>query len=179
MTSPPIHALDFSVVRDLRKGEGLTLDELSQRSGLSVSVLSKLERNRNLVELETLYRLARAFRLSASDLLSLAESVAAHRKSAERYRSGPFDFEKLSFQGIDCFRATAPAGESLKHPEAHGDEFEICWVQSGRIRIVLPREQHDLGPGEALKFDAVLEHTYEILEDAELFIVHLTKTHRF
>ena len=30
-----------------------------------------------------------------------------------------------------------------------------------------------------VKFDAMLEHTYEILEDAELTIVHLTKQHRF
>lgn len=177
--SPAINHLDFSIVRDLRKREGLTLEELSRRCGLSVSVLSKLERNQNLVELETLYRLARAFDLSASDLLALAESVSAHRKTAERYRSGPFDFEKVAFQGIDCFHATARSGESLSHPEAHGDEFEICWVLRGRVRISLPRETHELSAGEALKFDAILEHTYEILDDAELTIVHLTKPHRF
>ncbi|PAW69248.1 MAG: hypothetical protein B9S38_10230 [Verrucomicrobiia bacterium Tous-C4TDCM] len=171
--------LDFSVVRDLRKREGLTLDALSARCGISISVLSKLERNHNAVELETLYRIARAFGLSASDLLSLAESVAAHRKSATRYRSGPFDFGKLSFQGIDCFHATAKAGGSLTHPEAHGDDHEICWVLRGRVAVTLPRERHELAAGEALKFDAMLEHTYEILEDAELTIVHLTKQHRF
>jgi transcriptional regulator with XRE-family HTH domain len=176
---PAINHLDFHIVRELRRREGLTLEELSRRSGLSVSVISKLERNQNLVELETLYRLARAFDLSASDLLALAETVSAHRKVAQPYRSGPFDFQKLSFQGIDCFHATAKVGDSLTHPEAHGDEFEICWVLRGRIRIRLPREQHELAAGEALKFDAVLEHTYEILEEADLTIVHLTKPHRF
>lgn len=179
MPSSPIESLDFSVVRELRKREGLTLDDLAQRSGLSISVLSKLERNQNLVELETLYRLARAFHLSATDLLSLAESIAAHHKSVERYRSGPFDFEKLSYQGIDCFHATAMAGGTLSKPEAHGDELEICWVRKGVVRITLSHEQHELSPGEALKFDAALEHTYEIIEDAELFITHLTKSHRF
>lgn len=179
MQPSPIATFDFSIVRQLRKREGLTLEELSQRSGLSISVLSKLERNQNLVELETLYRLARAFRLSASDLLSLAESVSAHPKPVERYRSGPFHFEKLSYQGIDCFHAIATAGGTLNKPEAHGDEFEICWVRAGRIRITLSHEHHELGPGEALKFDAALEHTYEILEDAELTIIHITKSHRF
>jgi transcriptional regulator with XRE-family HTH domain len=179
MSSTLFETLDFSVIRDLRKREGLTLGELSLRCGISNSVLSKLERNQNAVELETLYRIARAFGLSASDLLSLAESVTAHRKSTVRYRSGPFDFEKLSFQGIDCFHATAKAGDSLARPEAHGDENEICWVLRGRIAISLPRERHELVSGEALKFDAMLEHTYEILEDAELTIIHLTKQHRF
>lgn len=179
MQSPSIASLDFSIVRTLRKREGLTLEELSQRAGLSISVLSKLERNQNLVELETLYRLARAFNLSASDLLSLAESIAAHPKTGEHYNSGPFEFEKLSFRGIDCFHATATAGGTLSKPEAHGDDLEICWVHSGRIRIILSHEQHELGPGQALKFDAALEHTYEIIQDATLTIIHLTKSHRF
>jgi len=179
MQSASIKSLDFSVVRSLRRREGLTLEELSRRSGLSISVLSKLERNQNLVELETLYRLARAFGLSASDLLSLAESVAAHPKTGKRYTSGPFEFEKISYQGIDCFHATAGAGGTLSKPEAHGDDLEICWVHTGRIRITLTHEQHELGPGQALKFDAALEHTYEILEDAALTIIHLTKSHRF
>ena len=157
----------------------MTLEAISERSGISVAVLSKLERNQNICELETLYRLARAFGLSASDLLSLVEQRSGHQKSAERYASGPFHFEKVSFQGIDVFRATAEAGKSLSHPEAHGDEYELCWVLSGLLEIIFSHERYTLGPGEAVKFDAVQEHTYHILEDAELTIVHLLKTHRF
>jgi len=171
--------LDFSIVRDLRKREGMTLEDVSRKSGLSIAGLSKLERNQSMVELDTLYRLARVFGLSATDLLSLTESCSAHSKTAEFYESGPFEFEHVGFKGIDCFYAKARAGESLKKPEAHGDEFEICWVRHGKILIQLPREQHTLGPGQALKFDAALEHTYEILEDSEMTIVHLEKAHRF
>ena len=171
--------LDFSIVRELRKRAGMTLDDVSQKSGVSIAGLSKLERNQNMVELDTLYRLARVFGLSATDLLNLAESCSAHAKKAECYTSGPFDFERISFKGIDCFHATAKAGESLSKPEAHGDEFEICWLRKGRIQITLPREQHILEPGHALKFDAALQHGYEILEDSEMMIVHLEKTHRF
>lgn len=171
--------LDFSIVRTLRKRDGMTLDDVSQKSGISAAALSKLERNQHIVEIETLYRLARVFGLSASDLLNLAESCSANSKSSESYQSGPFEFEKLSFKGIDCFRAKAKVGSSLSKPEAHGDEYEICWVHHGKIQVTLPREQHLLGPGQALKFDAVLEHSYEILEDSELSIIHLEKKHRF
>lgn len=177
--NPQDLTLDFSIVRDLRKRAGLTLEAVSQQSGVSIAGLSRLERNQNMIELDTLYRLARVFGLSATDLLSLAESCSAQLKAAERYTSGPFEFECVQFKGIDCFHARARAGESLKKPEAHGDEFEICWVRQGRIRIVLSREQHVLEPGQALKFDAALEHSYEILEDSEMTIVHLEKTHRF
>lgn len=171
--------LDFSIVRELRKNAGMTLDDVSRKSGVSIAGLSKLERNQNMIELDTLYRLARVFGLSATDLLNLAESCSAHAKTAEHYTSGPFEFERVRFKGIDCFKATAKAGERLSKPEAHGDEFEICWIHRGIVRITLPREQHELGPGQALKFDAALEHSYEILEDSEMTIVHLEKSHRF
>jgi len=171
--------LDFSVVRDLRKRAGMTLEAVSQKSGVSIAGLSKLERNQNMIELDTLYRLARVFGLSATDLLNLAESCSAHCKRAESYTSGPFDFDKVSFKGIDCFRASAKKGGELSKPEAHGDEFEICWLHRGGIRITLPRETHTLGPGQALKFDAALAHSYEILADSEITILHLEKTHRF
>ena len=171
--------LDFSIVRDLRKRAGMTLEDVSKKSGVSIAGLSKLERNQTMVELDTLYRLARVFGLSASDLLNLAESCSAHLKTAESYASGPFEFDRISFKGIDCFRATAKAGGHLSKPEAHGDEFEICWVTKGRVQIDLPRESHILTAGQALKFDAALHHTYEILEDTEITIVHLEKTNRF
>lgn len=166
-------------MRDVRKQAGMTLDDVSRRSGLSIASLSRLERNQNIIELETLHRLARVFGLSASDLLSLAESPTVHVKSATTYQSGPFDFEKLSWQGIELFHATAKAGDSLQHPEAHGDDYEICWVRHGKLHLAFAREQHTLGPGQAAKFDAVLPHTYEAIEDTELVITHLQKTHRF
>ena len=132
-----------------------------------------------MVELDTLYRLARVFGLSATDLLNLAESCSAHPKTADNYTSGPFKFERISFKGIDCFRATAKAGGKLSKPEAHGDELEICWVNKGKVQITLPREAHILSAGQALKFDAALHHAYEILEDSQITIIHLEKTHRF
>lgn len=177
--NPTDLTLDFSIVRELRKRASMTLDDVSKKSGVSIAGLSKLERNQNMIELDTLYRLARVFGLSATDLLNLAESCSAHCKTAEVYTSGPFDFEKIGFKGLDCFQATAKAGGSLSKPEAHGDEFEICWLRSGSISISLPREEHTLTPGQALKFDAALPHSYKILKDSEMTIIHLEKTHRF
>jgi len=113
--------------------------------------------------------------LLQGDLSGLASSLAEHPGLVDRRWPG----DEIPYDGIDCFRARAGKGGALKRPEAHGDDFEICWVWSGRLRIELPAESYNLGPGEALKFDAILPHTYEILEDAELSIIHLKKTHRF
>ncbi len=171
--------LDFSVVRQLRKRRGLTLEDVSSRSGLSIAVLSKLERNQSRAELETLYRLAKVFGLSASDLLSLAESSTATSTTARDYQSGPFDFSLVEFKGIQCYHASAQAGEELTNPEAHGDDWEICWLQDGEMCIHLPGESHRLKSGQALKFDAALYHRYEIIQDSQMILIHIEKPHRF
>lgn len=69
---------DFRTLHELRKSHALSIVELSEQSGVSASVISKLERNQTKAELDTLYRLARVFRLSLADLISLAENQAPH-----------------------------------------------------------------------------------------------------
>jgi len=172
-------SLDFSIVRTLRKRRGLTLEAVSEKSGISIAVLSKLERNQSRAEVETLYRLAKVFGLSGSDLLSLAESRTATCAQQSSYQSGPFQFDRVEFKGVRCFRATARAGTALLNPEAHGDDLEICWVQKGSMSVHLPGEHHQLTSGRALKFDAALPHRYEIEEDSQMVILHLEKPNRF
>ena len=76
---------DFSILRDLRKKANLNIADVSAESGVAASVISKLERNRTRAELDTLYRLARVFGITAAELLNLAEArmTAAPGKSCQ------------------------------------------------------------------------------------------------
>ena len=170
---------DFGVLRELRKRESLTLAEVSRRSGVSPAVISKIERNRAQAELETLFRLSRVFGLNTADLLNLAESRTAHRAEATAYASGAFLLSRLEYGNIKCFYGRAPAGAAVSRPEIHHDDTEVCWVLEGSVRVTLPHEQHDLRAGQAVQFDAILEHTYEAVSDCVLIIVHLPKPKRF
>jgi transcriptional regulator with XRE-family HTH domain len=42
---------DFSILRELRKRESMSIADLAGRSGISASVISKLERNRTTAEM--------------------------------------------------------------------------------------------------------------------------------
>ena len=170
---------DFSVLRNLRKRENLTIADVSQRSGISPAVISKLERNHTRAELGTLFRLSRVFGLSTTDLLGLAESRTAHKKRASKHETNGFHFTEIRYANCRALHGTAPAGARASRPEIHGDDYEICWVQRGKIRFSLPDETHDLIAGEAIQFDAILQHTYEALADCEVIILHLRKGKRF
>ncbi|HTL66682.1 MAG TPA: XRE family transcriptional regulator [Lacunisphaera sp.] len=176
---PATPKFDFAVLRTLREQHGLTLAGLSAASGVSVGVISKLERNQQSAELDTLYRLARAFGLSATDLMAMAESPLAHRSSERSYRSGAFKFRQVKYANVVAHLGSAPAGARVNRPEIHHDDTEVCWVTAGRLRLTLPHEQCVLSAGESIQFDAIQQHTYEALADAEFVILHLRKDKRY
>lgn len=172
-------SFDFSIVRELRKRAGMTLAEVSERTGISPSVISKLERNQTSAELDTLFRLSRVFDLNTTDLIALAESRTAQRSLCKQYTSGDFQFRRVSYNNCRAFHATAPKGAAVTRPEIHADNFEVCWVFHGHLTIQLPKERHELRSGDSLQFDGALDHTYEALENTEFLIIHLKKGKRF
>ena len=170
---------DFRVLRRLREQHEMTLADLTAASGVSVAVISKLERNQQSAELDTLYRLARAFGLSATDLLALTESPLAHRSTEKSYRSGDFKFRQVKYANVVALLGSAPAGAKVSRPEIHHDDTEVCWVTAGRLRLTLPHEHCLLGAGDSIQFDAIQQHTYEALADSEFVILHIRKDKRY
>jgi len=146
---------------------------------VSTAVISKLERNHHTAEIDTIFRLARALGMSTADVLGLAESPFAHRTEEQAYRSGQFQFRQIRYANIVGLLGEAPAGAVVNRPEIHHDDHEVCWVVSGRIHLTLPHEVCDLGPGQSIQFDAVLEHSYAAIEDSRFIILHLRKDKRY
>ena len=170
---------NFSILRELRKQHGMNIADLAEKSGVSSSVISKLERNQTIAEMETLYRLAKVFGLTLSDLISLAENRTSHIGESERYKSGDFVFDRIDYGNMRAMHAIAPKNAKLFRPEIHRDDYEMCWVISGKVRFSLPNETYILTGGESIQFDALLTHNYETLEESEIIIVHLKKGKRF
>ncbi len=152
----------------------MTIEQVSAQSGVSAAVISKLERNQTVAGLDTLYRIGRAFGMSAADLLSLAESLGRKRR-----RPPPRAFRQIRYANARVMEGRATAGARISRPEIHSDDFELCWVMEGQLRIRLPHESCVLGKGESLQFDAILEHTYEALSDCRIILLHLRKDKRY
>ena len=170
---------DFTILRELRKRAGLSIGEVSAESGVSAAVISKLERNRTRAELDTLYRLARVFGITAAELLNLAEARLSHPLKATAHRNEDFLFREINYKNICCLHGRAGKGSRVSHPNVHRDDYELCWILDGTLRLTLPSESYELSAGQSLQFDALLEHTYLALEDCELLILHIRKEKRF
>ena len=63
-----LHRAIGRTIRDARKTQELTLKQLARRTGLSVSLLSQIERAESSASISSLYKIASALRLKMSEL---------------------------------------------------------------------------------------------------------------
>ncbi len=166
---------DFSIFRDLRKSQGLTIADVAEASGISTAVISRIERNQASPEINTLYRLGKVLGITATDLLGLAEAKNPQITSAQHYTSGSFQFQYIKYQNMQCFLGSALGGATVSRPEVHHNDIETCWVLSGSVEMNINEEIHILKEGEAIQFDGVLKHTYRAMEDCKILLIHLPK----
>jgi len=165
---------DFSVLRELRKRRKLTIAKLSELSGVSYVAISKLERNKGNPELKTLDHIAQALAMPTHSLLALVERQRPiSAKAATRPLLQKGVSRHVDLAGTRIFYITAPKGASGVAPEFHHDDYEHCFVLDGKVRTYIRGTPYTLGPGDALQWDCIFEHSYEVLEDAT-FITVLT-----
>ena len=169
---------DFSIIRSLRKKHNLSIGELAEKSSVSAPVISKLERNISKAELDTLYKIARVFKMSCTELLNMAETGMTVPVAVKSHTSGEFLFRKIRYKNMECLYGKAAKGGKVSRPAIHGDDFEICWVLSGKLLLTLPTEKHILKKDESIRFDALLEHSYEAKEESEILLLHIKKDQR-
>jgi DNA-binding NtrC family response regulator len=65
-----LHRNIGTAIRDLRKKRALTLKQLAKRTGLSVSLLSQIERAESSASVTSLYKIAHALKIRLSELFS-------------------------------------------------------------------------------------------------------------
>ncbi|MCF7791256.1 MAG: XRE family transcriptional regulator [Victivallales bacterium] len=169
---------NFEFLRNLRQKAGLNISDLSELSGVSPAVISKLERNICKAELETIYRISGAFGQSVSEFLALAELKSAHKRKEFKRELSVFTFREIKYGSITCLLGKAEAGDRLTKSEKHKNSDELCWVLQGEINFSLPKETYQLKKGESIQFDGKLEHTFEAVKDSEILIIHLLKERR-
>ena len=63
-----LHRAIGRAIRDARKGQDLTLKQLARRTGLSVSLLSQIERAESSASISSLYKIAAALGLKMAEL---------------------------------------------------------------------------------------------------------------
>ena len=165
-------------VKALREAGGLSLRDLSERSGVSAPMLSQVERGETSPTLAVAERIAGGLELSLSQLLRLDETDGVSVvRAAERRRGGrgahryevltpplPGLRAEVSLHSLAPGASTAGPDDPPMHEPG---SRETAVVERGPVRFVCGGLAHDLKHGDAVTFDADLPHHFENPGDEE------------
>lgn len=147
-------------LRAFRRALGLNLAELAERSGITASTISRLERGLARPSLEQLLPLARVYGLPLDEL------VAAPRVGDPRVHLKPVRRHGLTFiplgvhaGGVQGFKVIYPPNSrssALRYNTHPGREW--FYVLSGAVTLALSDQRTVLEAGEAAEFDTMTPH---------------------
>lgn len=161
-------------VKALREAAGLSLRDLSERSGVSAPMLSQVERGETSPTLTVAARIASGLELRLSQLLRLDESGAVTVVRAGQRQHGG---NKRRGHGFDVLTSAQPGqrAELSRHTLAPGGATgaaddppmhepgsrETALVERGSVVLVCDGQRHELTEGDCVTFDADLPHHFE------------------
>ena len=147
-------------LKQMRTQRGITLADLSERTGISKSTLSRLETGQRRPSLELLLPLAQTYRVPLDDLVGAPE-VGDPRIRLKPRRVNGRTVLPLTRQpgGVQAWKIIIPATQSKPSPRVH-DGYEWLYVLAGQVRLIIGDRDLVLDVGEAAEFDTRLPHWF-------------------
>lgn len=149
-------------LKALRLRRALTLADLAQTTGISVSTLSRLESGQRRPNLELLLPLARAHAVPLDELVGAPATgdPRIHLRPIKRHGQTYVPLGSGS-GGLQAFKVVLPGGPALPHPDPQVHEgYEWTYVLRGQLRLVLGERDFILAQGEAAEFDTRTPHWF-------------------
>jgi transcriptional regulator with XRE-family HTH domain len=167
--SAPEVAAEFDVgerLRTLRRFRRCTLQTVAERSGLSESFLSQVERGRSNASIASLRRIADALGVTMADLFEPEEMPrpqVLRRDDRPALQFGILGRKLLltprPLHHLEVFQGELEVGGSTgEEPYAHGDSEELFLVLSGSVQLELGGEVFDLEQGDSVDYRSSTPH---------------------
>ncbi len=174
-------------LKDVRHGLRLTLSNVSRKTGVSISNLSKIENDQVSPSFDILKKICDGLEISLEDFVRPGEkSMVSGRKTATRlgegvhFTSGQYDYKahasELSHKGMVPLEMSIRARsiEEFDHWSRHSGE-EFTYVLSGEIEV---HTEHyapfRLVAGESAYFDSSMKHLFISISDEDARILSVS-----
>lgn len=168
----------YNKIKALRKNQGMTLKELSDKTGLSVSFLSQIERGNTSLAITSLKKIASALGESMVYFFEGEDDIhyATHEKEQKPFRIGSSKITLANLSShfpdrkMDTFIITLDPKhqdpEMVQHP---GEEF--YYVLEGEVIIYINDKTYHLKKGDAIHFPSTISHKWENPNDEPTVLV--------
>jgi transcriptional regulator with XRE-family HTH domain len=161
-----------SRLRQIRALRKITLVDLSERTGISKSTLSRLENGQRRPSLELLLPLAQAYRIPLGELVGAPDVGDPRIRLKPRRVKGRTVLPLTPPGGVQAWKILIPSTQSTPALRTH-DGYEWLYVLSGSMRLILDDEDIVLGVGEAVEFDTTRPHWFGSTGDGPAEVLSL------
>lgn len=157
----------YERIRQLRTQQNMTLKELSDKTGLSISFLSQVERGNSSLAITSLQKIAEVLNVSMSSFFeepvnNTYVTTRSTRKAIQIERSNA-TFVRLA--GDFVGRALEPLYITLAPGLVQDAAFnhqgeEFYYILQGKVVMTIENQDYELSEGDTIHFPSVLDHTW-------------------
>lgn len=170
-------------LRKIRRQDGLSLDTLAAKTGLTKSYLSKVERGVKTPSLASILKITKAFGIQVGHLFGETtddDTICVVRRSERKPIARQGAKKGYKYDAIAYKRRSKCMEAFIMHPPRHledGTLFEhegeeLIFVLKGRVEVVFADRRVVLGLGDSLYFDGCQLHRSRALTaSAETLVV--------
>jgi len=164
----------YENIKTMRKQSGMTLKDLSEKTGLSVGFLSQIERGNSNLGISSLKKIADVFNVNISEFFQdkINYTYVTRKGEEQVFQIKGLNTLYASLGGNFDKRVLAPYKLILKPNQQKRDSFkfsgeEFYYVLKGAMKFVVENKEYAIYEGDSIHFPSYLEHYGENLLDEE------------
>lgn len=181
-----------SRVKSIREAKNLTIQQVAERSGLTIKQVERIEENENLPSLAPLIKIARALGVRLGTFLDdmdtmgpvvcrrdeLAKSISFSSETASSHNNLSFYSMALSKTGrhMEPFMIDIDSASCNGHQLSSHEGEEFIYVLEGTIEITYGKETYTLQQGESIYYDSIVDHNVHAADASKARILAVVYT---
>lgn len=162
-------------LKQIRTTRGISLEELSKKTGLTRSFLSQVERNRTSPSLNSLIKIATALEVRIGDLFLEDKGedkyiIHAHERESYAIPKNKIRVELLAprkntlgFEPMLIYLGVGSARGKITAPRPF-----FCFILEGRLKLTVGEEAHILTKGDSIYLDTLQEYSWKNMGETEV-----------
>lgn len=161
-------------INQIREMKKVSLEELAERSGMDITIIQKIEQEKNIPSLAPLIKIARALGVRLGTFLDDSDSYgpvvvrSGEYQKGMRFTSQPgetrehLNFFSLAFdkagRNMEPFIIDIEPGLQSDYMLSSHEGEEFIYVLDGEVEINYGKEIYQLGKGDSIYLDSIVMH---------------------
>lgn len=161
-------------IKQIREMKKVSLEELASRSGMDITMVQKIEQEKNIPSLAPLVKIARALGVRLGTFLDDSDSYGPVVVRAGEYQKGArftsqssetrehLNFFSLAFdkagRNMEPFIVEIEPGQQSDYMLSSHEGEEFIYVLEGEIEINYGKEVYRLAKGDSIYLDSIVIH---------------------